>query len=77
MGIQDRDYWHEKDLVKSASSDSRDYSQRLRDMEAAGQTIHIERSVPPRGSFLVAIALVSVLIGGIGYLIYKFVKVFG
>jgi hypothetical protein len=48
MGIQDRDYWHERHMHHAGSADRRDYSQRLRDMEAAGQTVNIEVDKPRR-----------------------------
>lgn len=48
MGIQDRDYYHERDRYHAGVTDRRDYSQRLRDMEAAGQTINIEVDKPRR-----------------------------
>jgi hypothetical protein len=48
MGIQDRDYYHDRDRYHAGVTDRRDYSQRLRDMEAAGQTINIEVDKPRR-----------------------------
>jgi len=48
MGIQDRDYYHERHRHHAGVTDRRDYSQRLRDMEAAGQTINIEVDNPRR-----------------------------
>lgn len=41
MGIQDRDYYHDRHCHHAGVTDRRDYSQRLRDMEDAGQTINI------------------------------------
>ena len=41
MGIQDRDYYHERHRHHAGGSDRRDYSQRLREMEDAGQTVNI------------------------------------
>jgi hypothetical protein len=48
MGIQDRDYYHDRHRYHAGISDRRDYSQRLREMEEAGQTINIEVEKPRR-----------------------------
>lgn len=41
MGIQDRDYYHDRHRHHAGVNDRRDYSQRLREMESAGKTINI------------------------------------
>lgn len=53
MGIQDRDYYHERHRHHAGVTDRRDYSQRLREMEASGKTINIPVDKPARRRFRV------------------------
>lgn len=53
MGIQDRDYYHERHRHHAGVTDRRDYSQRLREMEASGKTINIPVDKSARRRFRV------------------------
>ena len=80
MGIQDRDYFHERNRPHAGVSDRRDYSQRLRDMEEAGQIINIDVDSPAKGQqttpFSIGILLLVSLVFTLGYVAYKLVKAF-
>lgn len=81
MGIQDRDYYHDRHRFHAGVTDRRDYSQRLREMEEAGQTINIE--VDQTGSkanqttpYSIGILLLATLVFALVYVVYKLAKTF-
>lgn len=81
MGIQDRDYYHDRHRHHAGVTDRRDYSQRLREMEEAGQTINIE--VDQTGSkanrttpYSIGILLLATLVFALVYVVYKLAKTF-
>lgn len=80
MGIQDRDYFHERNRPHAGVSDRRDYSQRLREMEEAGQIINIDVDSPPNiqqtTPYSIGILLLVSLVFSLGYVAYKLVKAF-
>lgn len=76
MGIQDRDYFHDRHRHHAGVTDRRDYSQRLREMEEAGQTINIPidetlKQDKQPAKYSVAILLFLVLLMLLGYLVSK------
>lgn len=82
MGIQDRDYFHERNRPHAGVSDRRDYSQRLRDMEDAGQIINIDVDVdsPAKAQqttpYSIGILLLVSFVFALGYVGYKLAKAF-
>ncbi len=80
MGIQDRDYFHERNRPHAGVSDRRDYSQRLRDMEEAGQIINIDVDSPAKAQqttpYSIGILLLVSLVFALGYVGYKLAKAF-
>lgn len=80
MGIQDRDYFHERNRPHAGVSDRRDYSQRLRDMEEAGQVINIDVDSPAKAQqttpYSIGILLLVSLVFALGYVGYKLAKAF-
>lgn len=81
MGIQDRDYYHERHRHHAGVTDRRDYSQRLREMEEAGQTIKIEvdkadSKAHQTTPYSIGILLLASLVFALGYVVYKLVKTF-
>lgn len=81
MGIQDRDYYHDRHRHHAGVTDRRDYSQRLRELEASGKTINIEfdqtdSKAHQTTPYSIGILLLVSLVFALGYVVYKLAKTF-
>lgn len=81
MGIQDRDYYHDRHRHHAGVTDRRDYSQRLRELEASGKTIDIEvdqtdSKANQTTPYSIGILLLASFVFALGYVVYKLAKTF-